>query len=239
MWSYYGAKTNIVHLYPPPKYGKIIEPFAGSARYALRYFDREILLVDKYDVVIKVWKWLQQCSPKDILRYERKWKVGDRLENIQIDCEEAKMLLGFLITTAEKPRKQVTSWIGDPTRDRINFSLRRISNNLFKIKHWTIVEGCYTELANEKATWFIDPPYEIGGHAYVHNNKKIDFMKLGYWCKNRMGQVIVCESGNANWLPFIPFVGHKTRTGWQREVFWTNEPTSYGVKQSSFIDQLI
>lgn len=51
MWSYYGAKTNLVGYYPKPKYDRIIEPFAGSARYALKYFDRDILLIDKYPVM--------------------------------------------------------------------------------------------------------------------------------------------------------------------------------------------
>lgn len=63
MWSYYGSKSKVVHLYPRPEYGKIIEPFAGSARYSLRYFDRDVLLVDKYEVVVRIWKWLQHCSP--------------------------------------------------------------------------------------------------------------------------------------------------------------------------------
>lgn len=54
MWSYYGAKTNVINFYPRPKHDKIIEPFAGTARYALKYFDRDILLVDKYEVITKI-----------------------------------------------------------------------------------------------------------------------------------------------------------------------------------------
>jgi len=33
MFSYYGSKSKIVDYYPPPKHKRIIEPFAGSARY--------------------------------------------------------------------------------------------------------------------------------------------------------------------------------------------------------------
>jgi len=68
MWSYYGSKSKVVDLYPTPKFDKIIEPFAGSARYSLKWFDRDILLVDKYDVVVNLWRWLQQCSENDILK---------------------------------------------------------------------------------------------------------------------------------------------------------------------------
>lgn len=234
MWSYYGAKTNIVHLYPKPKHDKIIEPFAGTARYALRYFDRDVLLVDKYEVIVKIWKWLQQCSPGDILRYQRKWKIGDRLSKLNIEVPEAELLLGFLITTAEKPRKQVTSWIGDPTRDRINFSLRRIAANLHKIKHWNIIHGTYEEIENNTATWFIDPPYQNGGHSYVHSNKQFIFADLAKWCQSRNGQIIVCEGIKADWLPFVPIGKHKTRTGMQIEGVWTNEPTAYNNIQQSF-----
>jgi len=94
MWSYYGAKTNIVKYYPPPKYGKIIEPFAGSARYALKYFDRDILLVDKYDVIIKIWKWLQKCSPNDIISLPR-FKAGDNIDSHHFNCEEEKAIYRF------------------------------------------------------------------------------------------------------------------------------------------------
>ena len=53
--------------YPPPKNVKIIEPFAGSAKYSLKYWQNDVILVDKYDVVINIWKWLQQCSKSDIM----------------------------------------------------------------------------------------------------------------------------------------------------------------------------
>jgi len=43
MWSYYGSKKSIIDKYPPPKYGKIIEPFAGVASYSMKYWDRVIV----------------------------------------------------------------------------------------------------------------------------------------------------------------------------------------------------
>ena len=78
MWSYYGSKANIVHAYPKPVFDKIIEPFAGSARYALRHFEKDVLLVDKYEVIVKIWKWLQTCSEGDILGLPHKFKPFDK-----------------------------------------------------------------------------------------------------------------------------------------------------------------
>ena len=58
------------------------------------------------------------------------------------------------------------------------------------------------DLENEEATWFIDPPYQFGGHEYKCSNKQIDFAKLAEWCEDRNGQAIVCENTKATWLPF-------------------------------------
>ena len=66
MFSYYGSKSKIVDYYPSPKHKKIIEPFAGSARYSLKYWQNDVLLVDKYHIIVRTWKWLQQCSENDI-----------------------------------------------------------------------------------------------------------------------------------------------------------------------------
>ena len=88
MWSYYGSKSKVVHRYPAPKFDKIIEPFAGSARYALRYFDRDVLLVDKYDVIVKIWQWLQQASEKDIMSLPR-IESGQSIDNFSICCDKS------------------------------------------------------------------------------------------------------------------------------------------------------
>jgi site-specific DNA-adenine methylase len=87
MWSYYGAKTKIIHLYPPPQYDLIIEPFAGSARYALRYYDHDVILVDKYKTIVDIWKWLQKCSRQDILKLPH-LKEGEHVDKYKFDCPE-------------------------------------------------------------------------------------------------------------------------------------------------------
>lgn len=225
MWSYYGAKTNIVGLYPPPKHDKIIEPFAGSARYALKYFEKEVLLVDKYEVIVKIWKWLQLCSPKDILSLPRRFNPGDSLDDHTFDCEEAKLFMGFMVACAgyapiKKPTKRKT--IARP--NFTNFGLKRVAANLHKIKHWEIRGAGYEEIQNEKATWFIDPPYQFGGQVYIHSNKKIDFTHLAQWSKQREGQVIVCENTKATWMDFMPLKPQRGSLYNSVEAIWSNIP---------------
>lgn len=232
MWSYYGAKTNIVGYYPKPKHDKIIEPFAGTARYALKYFDKDVLLVDKYEIIIRIWQWLQKCSPNDVLSLPRRLKQGEKLEDYKFDCIEAKWLMGFLISKGvESPRNKVVDWVSVQRPNFTNYSLQRIAKQLFKIKHWKVRLGTYEEIENQKATWFIDPPYQFGGHSYKENNKKINFPELATWCRTREGQVIVCETLKASWLPFKPVACHKGRAGIQKEGVWCNEPTQYDNEQ--------
>ncbi len=231
MWSYYGAKTNIVKYYPRPKLHKIIEPFAGSARYALEYFECDVLLVDKYDVIIKIWKWLQQCSPSDILGLPR-FKSGQNINEFTYDCEEQRLLIGFLVGFGfESPRKTATPRLRNRP-NAMNYTIKRIAAQLYKIKHWTIQQGSYEDIPNQIATWFIDPPYEFGGHVYPHSNKKINYSSLAEWSRDRKGQVIVCENTKATWMDFKPMIQHQVLSGKNYEAIWTNEPTIYDNEQT-------
>ena len=228
MWSYYGAKTNIIDYYPAPKFDKIIEPFAGTARYSLKYFDRDILLIDKYDVIVKIWKWMQKCSPSDILKLPRFIKKEQNINDFNFDCDEAKYLFGFLLKKGvERPQKKSTKWVYEMRPNFINYSLKRISSNLFKIKHWKIELDDYKNVKNENATWFIDPPYQFGGHAYVESNKKIDYKYLHNWTLERYGQIIVCENMKADWLDFIPMINQYVRKGKYLEAIYSNYQTEY------------
>ena len=229
MFSYYGSKSKIVNYYPPPKFDKIIEPFAGSARYSLKYWQNEVLLVDKYPIIIDVWHYLQNASENDILKLP-KLKAGENLNNFDLTNIE-KLFLGFVIVGGlESPRLKCGNFRGNQYQDRI---LKKIANNLFKIKHWKIIEGNYENIDNIEATWFIDAPYQFGGHSYKHSNKQLNFAELSEWCKSRNGQSIVCENSKADWMnfkPIIEMVGsiHKTT-----EAIWSNYPTNYDSVQQT------
>jgi len=213
MWSYYGSKSKVIRHYPAPQFGKVIEPFAGTAQYALRYFDRDVLIVDKYEVIVRVWKWLQQCSPADVLGLPR-LKFGETTDQYNFDCIEAKWFVGMIIVGAPtQPKKTASKWKTVIRPNTQNYKLQFAADNLWKIRHWEIRQGDYTEIENQQATWFIDPPYQTGGKYYVHS--KIDYSHLAQWSSERMGEVIVCENTKADWLPFVPLVemqGNRYRT---------------------------
>lgn len=234
MWNYYGSKSIVVDLYPPPKYGKIIEPFAGSARYSLKYWDREIFLIDKYEAIVKVWKWLQQCSKNDIIGLP-KLKTGELISNYNL-CEGAAMFLGFLAgVSCTSPRNKVSMFAAEQN-GRKN-KLKRIADNLHKIKHWNIQHDSYENISNQEATWFIDAPYQFGGHAYVYNF--IDFKFLSEWAMARQGQIIICENTKADWMNFKPMAKMRGgNTEYTTEAIWSNFPTSYDNEQMDLFNKI-
>lgn len=235
MWSYYGAKTNIIKRYPRPLEKKIIEPFAGTGRYSLEYFDHEILLVDRYPVITGIFNWLKLCSAADILRLPRSMAPGQTIDDFTFDCIEAKNLFGFLIVkSTERPRKSATRWVMEDRPNFINFSVQRIAANLFKIRHWKILTGSYEDIKNQKATWFIDPPYYgLPGAAYVFGSSKINYGDLGNYCLSREGQVIVCEGPGAKWLPFKDFHNSPARRGKKMELMYYQENQMAKAYQSA------
>jgi len=233
MFSYYGSKSKIVDYYPPPKHKRIIEPFAGSARYSLKYWQNDVLIVDKYHVIISIWKWLQKCNSSDIKKLPR-LKQGDDLRNMTFDCDEARLLMGFLVSRGlASPNNIAVKWATTDRPNWINYRINEIQKNVDKIRHWEIRLGSYEEVENEEATWFIDPPYQFGGEHYKESNRNIDFNKLAEWCKTRNGQTIVCENTKADWLDFKPITelnGAKHKT---TEAIWSNHRTNYDYVQQS------
>ena len=231
MFSYYGSKSKIVQYYPQPTHDKIIEPFAGSARYSLRYWEKDILLVDKYRVIVDIWHYLQRASEKDILGLPY-LKKGMDIRTLNLSKDEL-LLMSMYATISSSPRYTVSKFADfDHTTD-----VRKIlAKNLYKIKHWKIIQGSYEDLENETATWFIDPPYQFGGHSYKESNRNIDFALLANWCRTRQGQVIVCENTKATWMDFKPVIKQfGTSQETTTEAIWTNFPTQYdSVQQELF-----
>ena len=225
MFSYYGSKKSTIHLYPPPKHDLIIEAFAGAGTYAMKYFYKDVILVEKYDVIANIWKWLQKCSKSDINKLPHKLTRKENLNNIDFDCIEAKHLMGYLIGEASQSPRNIQSKRNEVRPNKINFRLNYIKEHLENIKHWKIIHGSYREIENKKATWFIDPPYQHGGYVYKEN--KIDYNYLRIWIKSRNGQIIACENTKADWMEFKPMKTIKGSVRKTAEAIWSNYKTNY------------
>lgn len=229
MWSYYGTKKLIADKYPKPKHKIVREYFAGAAGYSMLHFEHDIELYDKFDVIVKVWKFLQKCSPEDIKRLP-KLEAGDKITRNMFSCDEEMWLCGFLINAATvSPGVTMTDFAEKGYEPQKKY----IANNLFKIKHWKIEQKEYQLVEDIKCTHFLDPPYQFGGEHYVKGSKDIHFGKLAEFCKSRTGQVIVCENMKATWLPFVPLVKMNGMREVTTEGIWTNYHTALNNEQLS------
>lgn len=216
MWTYYGTKKRIAKYYPDPVCDNIIEPFCGAAQYSL-YNDnwkKQVWLMDKYEIITRIWKYLINANKSDILGLPD-MKPGDKIDDHDLLSEEEKWLIGFCINPASAMPKKTTR-----PRSKWNKNKIDIANNLYKIKHWKVKQGDYQDIKNIEATWYIDPPYQFGGKYYRMNNKNFDYQSLGQWCKNRKGQIIVCENTKANWLNFQPLVELNGQLHKTTEAIW-------------------
>ena len=220
-FSFYGSKWRLAPKYPAPRYATIIEPFAGSAGYSLRYPEREVILIDRDPIVTGLWQWLIKASPDDILSLPV-LKRGESLDDYDIPLE-ARWLMGFWINqTGATPNTKVTDFGSRSQRHE------RVARQLSAIRHWQVHTGDYSEAPETEATWFIDPPYEVEGRKYRYGPNLIDFGYLGEWCHTRKGQVIACENEGARWLPFEQFATHRgatytSGTVYSTEVVWLSD----------------
>jgi len=217
MWSYYGRKSRVVKYYPKPIHDTIIEPFAGTACYSLHEnnWEKDVILVDKYDVIIRIWQYLQNSKPEDILKLPDMFK-GDKVDNFKQLIDEEKWLIGFCINRGATQPKKTASNYNSWNQNKI-----KIANEIHKIKHWKLICGDYKDLENIDATWFIDPPYQERGFYYKYSD--IDYDKLSDWCKTRNGQVIVCENTTADWMDFKPLKDMQGLLYTTTEAMWYKE----------------
>lgn len=220
-FSYFGGKFMRAPHYPAPRCELVIEPFAGAAGYSVRHqLGKAAVLIDASPYVAGVWRFLIGSSPKDILDLPL-MEPGQSVDDLDI-CQEARWLLGFWINQGSGvPKKtmggrasnrQFGTWGAAPRA--------RLAAQVDLIRAWTILEADYREAPDLEATWFIDPPYLLHPNHYA---AKVDcYDALSEWTMSRRGQVMVCETDGADWLPFQPITtvagaSHRITT----EVLWS------------------
>lgn len=229
-FGYYGGKwRDAVKNYPAPQHDTIVEPFAGSAGYSVRYASRRVVLCEVDPYVAGVWRYLIGASAAEILLLPD-LEDGETANDLPIS-QEARWLVGFwLARGVSSPRKSPSSWMRSGISPGSFWGARVrevIASQVDEIRHWQIFEGDYRECpVTSAATWFVDPPYAVAGKHYRFGSGKIDFVGLADWCRSRPGQAIVCENNGASWLPFEPLAEVKTTRPGKRssEAVWTNTP---------------
>jgi hypothetical protein len=223
-FSYFGSKWKLAPKYPSPEHDVIVEPFAGSAGYATQHADREVILVEKSPVVAALWRWLISASVDEVMALPIDPAQRESLR------PEAQSLIGFWCARGRTAPARTTAsrWFTSGTRASSFWGEHirgRIAAQVPRIRHWRLIEGDYSAAPNITATWFIDPPYAGARHYTARVDSYGD---LAAWCQNRRGLAIVCEAGNASWLPFGPL--HSARSiarGRYEETVWLSRADAF------------
>lgn len=211
-FTYYGGKYRAALKYPSPQHDHIIEPFAGSAGYSIRHYQKKVTLVDLDEKVAATWRFLQRSSYDSIRKLPL---VFDHVDDLNL-CQEAKYIIGWWLNKgATAPMKSPGKWMrqGGSSTYWSESIRERIATQVDLIRHWTIIEGSFWDVIDLQGTWFIDPPYQKAGRHYRKSSKQIDYESLAIFCQIVEGQVIVCENEGASWLPFEPFISIQANHG--------------------------
>jgi len=237
-FSFYGGKWRAAPHYVAPRYDTIVEPFAGSAGYSLRYPHLKVVLVERDPVIAATWRYLLHVEEAEILALPD-IENGQTVDDLPV-CEEARLLIGWWLNRGSAiPKRRPGAWMRAMTeRGGLGWATgggqlfwcararERIASQLSSIRHWELIEGGYETAPAVEATWFVDPPYYKAGKHYRFGSRQIDYTRLGEWCRSLQGQVTVCENVGADWLPFQPWKDIKAseaRHGGKvsHEAIWT------------------
>lgn len=234
MFKFFGSKYRLAVAYPPPAMPVIVEPFAGSAAYAVRHrraVDR-VILVERDEAVVALWRRLLAMSV-DELRSLPDPVPGEW-------CSDLLVAFAAGRTTRDTPEKfRVSPRMAQRFRPMVN----RMAGVLDECRHFEVHEGDYTSAPDIEATWFVDPPYQYisgrwdrtRGGRYRHSSRDIDYDALGAWCRSRQGQVVVCDQEGADWMPWNGAVGARDNTHEPYgEVWWTNVEAQSNIQAGLF-----
>lgn len=231
MFYYYGAKRVLAPHYPRPRYRTVVEPFAGSAQYAVRCLmegSAELaILRDRDPRVVEMWERLLSMTPDEV-RGLPSLTVGESTTDPLVMVTAASNSWGSAkrMTVTDRMASRWTlmlGWIADV--------LPHVAGRV------EVALGDYTTaVQDEPATYFVDPPYQTvrlsnglestggargKGYAKGCNSDALDFAALGEWCQSLNGHVIAVDQIGADWLPFRPLKGHRSSVGTMHlEAIW-------------------
>jgi site-specific DNA-adenine methylase len=217
LFPFYGSKWRDAKRYATPV-GVVVEPFAGSAGYSVYWGVQTAKLFDIDPIIVGVWDYLIKASADDIVRLPD-LETGQSVDDFHLP-QEAKWLIGFWLNRGSaQPKKTKTAFSSRVERSQLVWSLRareRIASQIDGIRGWSVRQMSFESVPDERATWFIDPPYVDKGRYYRFHN--INYESLARWSTGRSGNVLVCEQAGATWLPFESLAVIKSTRGTSSEV---------------------
>ena len=117
-FSYFGSKCSLARQwYPAPRYRTIVEPFAGSAGYSLRWHTADVMLYEQNPKIAGIWSYLIRSRREELLALPLFEGPDQRASDLNTPCEEARWLIGmWLNRCVTSPRNAQTAAMRDAGR---------------------------------------------------------------------------------------------------------------------------
>ena len=210
LFKWFGSKWSTSKYYPAPMHDVIVEPFAGSAGYALRHHEKQVILAEANTHIRRLWEWLiEDATSTSILDIPVNIPEGTDIRKLGLSEGQALLLKNWQRTNNVGDCWTISSWGNKPGQWTENTRARVADEHSF-VKHWQVYDDAYLLMsdATRERTWFIDPPYQFN---YQYRATPIDYARLSDDINHLQGQIVVCEAvcqktGQVpSWLPFVPF----------------------------------
>ena len=204
--KFFGSKWRLSKLYPVPRFNCIIEPFAGGANYAMHHilhgFTGKVILNDADVRICNLWNYLKNATKQDILDLPllQDKEVGTDIFSLGLPEGASELIIRWQRMGINRC-STVSAWNGKT--GQWDASIRKtIADNVHLLRDIEVSNLSFADMQNIECCWFIDPPYQSNIVKYEASSVPLNYSVLSDWCKQRNGQIIVCEQSPADWLPF-------------------------------------
>ena len=191
LFKWFGSKWLSSRLLPAPQFDFIIEPYAGSAGYSLRYHTKRVYLWDDDPNLIVLWPFLLQASSTDILDIPINIPEGTDIRTLGLSLGQQTLLKHWQRTNNVGDCWTTSPWGHLPGQWTAN-TRARVAAEVGAIRHWVFERPTWRF---PSATYFIDPPY-LYNYRYRFKTKGFDHRELAERVTGipSPAQVIVCEA---------------------------------------------
>jgi site-specific DNA-adenine methylase len=203
LFKWFGSKWNASKHYPEPAYETLIEPFAGSAAYSLRYAEKKVQIFDADPNLQQLWYWLiNEATEESIRQIPTDFPEGTDLRRVGLTYNQALLVKHWQRTNNVGDCWTTSPWGNKPGQWTVS-TRSRVAEEVQAIKHWV-----FAPIYPQTGTWFIDPPYQY--NYQYRKGLTVNYQILANAIQNipRPNQLIVCEAicsktGKVpDWLPF-------------------------------------
>jgi len=209
LFKWFGSKWQSAKHYPEPRWNTIVEPYAGSAGYALNYCDRNVLIWEDDPNLMQLWLWLiEDATQSNVLDIPVGLPVGTDILSLGLSLGQALLLKHWQRTNNAGDCWTISPWGDKPGQWTAN-TRARVAEEVSAVKHWNFLVD--PGFAPDNSTWFIDPPYQYN-YRYRTGLPPFSHELLASFVKRlpRQAQIICCEAACPktgvvpSYLPFSP-----------------------------------